>query len=538
MLEVYDRVLPSRSVQTLIAILLILVVLYSFLALFDILRSRIFVRLGLILDEELGHRVFDLVMDRSLLSRPDADPSQPQRDLDQIRGFLSGSGPGALFDLPWIPIYLLMCFVLHPLIGLTALVGSLLLVSLTFVADFATKRSASSTVTAVMTRQILSESVRRNAEVAHAMGMIPRLRHRWSAANDALRAQQRRTSDVTGGLSAISKVLRLLLQSLVLAVGAYLVIMGEATGGIMIAGSILSARAIAPVELAISNWKGFSASRQAWSRLRTELGQQPKSGSLLPLPAPINRLDVEALACRSPDGTKLILKGISFGLVAGQALGVVGPSGAGKSSLARALVGVWSPIAGKIRLDGASLDQWTAVDLGRHVGYLPQDVELFSGTVAENISRFDPGALSTHVIAAAKAADVHSLILQMADGYNTEIGTAGAILSAGQRQRIGLARALYRNPFLVVLDEPNSNLDLAGELALVRAISDVRSRKGIAVIISHKPAILAGVDLLALISEGTLKKLGPPAEVIETVKLANAAGLSSAAASSLKVVQS
>ena len=538
MLEVYDRVLPSRSIQTLLAIVTILAILYAFLALFDILRSRIFVRLGMILDEELGSKVFDLVLHRSLLSRPDADPSQPQRDLDQIRGFLSGAGPGALFDLPWIPVYLLMCFVLHPLIGLTALIGSLILISLTVVADFATRRGTKATVSAIMNRQMISESARRNAEVAHAMGMIPRLRKRWNRANDDLRAQQRRTSDVTGGLSAISKVLRLLLQSLVLAVGAYLVIMGEATGGIMIAGSILAARAISPVELAIGNWKGFIAARQSWARLRAELAQQTDGGSTLPLPAPTSRLDVENLACKSPGGSRLIIRGISFSLVAGQALGIIGPSGAGKSSLARALVNVWSPATGKVRLDGAALEQWSHADRGRHIGYLPQDVELFSGTVAENIARFDPDASPNHVIAAAKAADVHDLILQMPEGYNTEIGTGGAVLSAGQRQRIGLARALYRNPFLVVLDEPNSNLDLTGELALVRAIADIRVRKGIAIIISHKPVILGGVDLLAVIADGTLKKLGPPAEVMETVKLASVAGPALAAASSLKVVQS
>ncbi len=533
MLEVYDRVLPSRSIPTLVSVVLILAVLYAFLALFDILRSRIFSRLGLMLDEDLGPRVFDLVLRQSLRNSPDMDPTQPQRDLDQVRGFLAGAGPGALFDLPWIPIYLVICFALHPVIGMTALGGSVVLVSLTLVAELLTRRATRATVGAAMQRNLLSEAARRNAEVAHAMGMVGRLRNRWSHANDALRGQQRRTSDVSGGLSGISKVLRMFLQSAVLGVGAYLVIQGEATGGIMIAGSILVARAIAPVELAIANWKGFIAARQSWARLRVELEAVSHGERSMPLPPPVLRLDVERLSCAAPGSDRMLVNGVSFGLVAGQALGVIGPSGAGKSSLARAMVGVWPAAIGKVRLDGAALDQWNAEDRGRHVGYLPQDIELFSGTIAENIARFDPEAQSEDIIAAARAADVHDMILQMPGGYNTQIGVGGAILSAGQRQRVGLARALYRNPFLVVLDEPNSNLDLPGEQALIQAIADIRARNGIAVIISHKPSILTGADVLAVMGDGALRKFGTPAEVLEAIRPAAAA----AANAPLKVVQ-
>lgn len=533
MLEVYDRVLPSRSIPTLVSVVLILAVLYAFLALFDILRSRIFSRLGLMLDEDLGPRVFDLVLRQSLRNSPDMDPTQPQRDLDQVRGFLAGAGPGALFDLPWIPIYLVICFALHPVIGMTALGGSVVLVSLTLVAELLTRRATRATVGAAMQRNLLSEAARRNAEVAHAMGMVGRLRNRWSHANDALRGQQRRTSDVSGGLSGISKVLRMFLQSAVLGVGAYLVIQGEATGGIMIAGSILVARAIAPVELAIANWKGFIAARQSWARLRAELEAVSHGERSMPLPPPVLRLDVERLSCAAPGSDRMLVNGVSFGLVAGQALGVIGPSGAGKSSLARAMVGVWPAAIGKVRLDGAALDQWNAEDRGRHVGYLPQDIELFSGTIAENIARFDPEAQSEDIIAAARAADVHDMILQMPGGYNTQIGVGGAILSAGQRQRVGLARALYRNPFLVVLDEPNSNLDLPGEQALIQAIADIRARNGIAVVISHKPSILTGADVLAVMGDGALRKFGSPAEILEAIRPAAAA----AASAPLKVVQ-
>ena len=534
MLEVYDRVLPSRSVPTLVGVSLILLALYAFLALFDIIRSRILVRLAISIDERLSPRVFAIVMGNSLRARPEGDNLQPQRDLDQVRAFLSGAGPGALFDLPWLPLYLLVCFSLHPLIGLTALGGSLALMVVTILADVLTRRATGDAVAASMARNGLSEAARRNAEVAQAMGMIGRLGLRWDGANTALMLHQRRTSDVSGGLGALSKVLRMILQSAVLAVGAYLVITGEATGGIMIAGSILASRAIAPAELAIANWKGFAAARQGWARLKHLLAAATPEGRTMQLPPPRATLSLEGAGATAPGGDRMIVDGITFRAEAGSAIGLIGPSGAGKSTVARLIAGVWPAARGKVRLDGAALDQWDPTERGRHTGYLPQDVSLFAGSVADNIARFDAEATPEAIIAAATAADVHDLILRLPDGYRTEIGSGGAALSAGQRQRIGLARALYGDPFLVVLDEPNSNLDSQGELALTRAIAGVRARGGILVIITHRPSVLSGVDLVGMIGDGRLQQFGPKEEVLAQVLPAAAVP----AVHPLKVVQS
>ncbi len=536
MLEVYDRVLPSRSIPTLIALGLILVVLFAFLALFDIVRSRLLVRLATSIDEKLTPIVFKIVLKNSLRAKADGDNLQPQRDLDQVRAFLSGAGPGALFDLPWMPLYLFVCFLLHPLIGLTALGGAIILIVLTIMAEVMTRKATTDAVQAAMSRNGLSDGARRNSEVAHAMGMVERLRDRWEVANSSFMRHQRRTSDVSGGLGAVSKVLRMLIQSIVLAVGAYLVIQGQATGGIMIAGSILSARAISPVELAISNWKGFSAARQGWARLKDVVPATDVDSNTMELPYPSASLAVENAAGGSPGSDRFLVEGISLRLNAGSAAAIIGPSGAGKSSLARLLVGVWPTWRGKIRLDGAALEQWDPSALGQHIGYLPQDVELFSGTIADNISRFDPNPNPETIIAAARAADVHELILRLPAGYKTEIGGGGAALSAGQRQRIGLARALYGAPFLVVLDEPNSNLDTPGEQALAQSITGVRARGGIVVVITHRPSVLAVVDYVGIVSEGRLKNFGPKEEVFE-MTAANAAAIA-AANQPLKVVQS
>jgi ATP-binding cassette subfamily C protein len=340
---------------------------------------------------------------------------------------------------------------------------------------------------------------------------------RWSDANRKYLEAQQRTSDISGGLGVLSKVFRMMLQSGVLAVGAYLVIHGEATGGIIIAGSILSARALAPVELAIANWRGFIAARQSWRRLSELLSALPVIEDPLPLPKPQNVLAVEGVTLTPPGHQRIVAQDLSFQLRAGQGLGVIGPSASGKSSIARALVGVWRPVQGKVRLDGAALEQWSPEALGPHIGYMPQDVELFGGTIAENIARFIPNADPNSVIRAAQAAGVHEMILGFPEGYSTQIGEAGQFLSAGQRQRIALARALYGDPFLVVLDEPNSNLDAQGEAALTQAIQSVRARGGIAIIIAHRPSALAGVDMVLMMNQGRVQAFGPRDEVLRQV---------------------
>jgi ATP-binding cassette, subfamily C, type I secretion system permease/ATPase len=509
MLEVYDRVVPSHSVPTLVGLVVLACGLYLFHAFLDIVRGRILIRIGDWLDRAFSERAFDIVARWPLRARISGDGLQPMRDLDQVRSYLSGLGPTALFDLPWIPFYLTICYLFHPLLGFTALIGALLLVFLTLVTDRLTRAHTRDITGRVAQRNALAEASRRNAEVLQAMGMRGRLAARWATANDGYMASQRRAADIAGGFGSASKVLRMALQSAVLGVGGYLVIRQEATGGIIIAGAILTSRALAPVELAIAHWKSLVAARQSWKRLQQYWVQLPDESERTPLPPPCKGLAVEIVSVAPPGDQRVVAHEISFTLQPGQGLGIVGPTASGKSSLVRAIVGVWTPASGKVRLDGAALEQWNSEALGPHLGYLPQDVELFAGTVAQNIARFDPEPDVPATIAAATAAGVHETILQLPDGYDTQIGEAGAALSAGQRQRIALARALYRNPFLVVLDEPNSNLDMEGDQALTQAIMGVRARGGIVIVVAHRTSALAGVDQLMVMSQGRVQTLGP-----------------------------
>src|ERR1700716_236638 len=497
MLEVYDRVLPSRSVPTLVGLAILAGGLYSAQGVLDLIRGRVLGRIGTSLDEALNARVFETIVRLPLMVGGRNEGLQPLRDLDNVRSFLGGMGPGAFFDLPWLPFYLAICFAFHVMIGLTALVGAIILVTLTVVTEFMSRAPA--------------------REVLGARGMSGRLTKRWSESNEKYLAGNQRASDVSGGLGAIAKVMRMTLQSAVLAVGAYLVIHQEATAGIIIAGSILSARALAPVDLAIAHWKGFVAARQSWHRLNRLLESLPARATPTLLQDPSKLLSVEGVAIVPPGDQKVIVQDVTFALEAGSGLGVIGPSGSGKSSLVRALVGVWQPLRGKVRLDGAALDQWSSDVLGRHIGYLPQDVELFAGTVAQNICRFDPDAGSESIIAAAKEAGVHEMIIKMRDGYDTQIGEQGAALSAGQAQRVALARALYGNPFLIVLDEPNSNLDTEGDEALTRAVRAARERGAIVVVVAHRPIGIEAVDQLLVLRDGRMQAFGPKEQVLGQV---------------------
>src|SRR3984957_3909471 len=496
MLEVYDRVLPSRSVPTLVGLVVLAGGLYIAQGVLDLIRGRILGRIGTALDEALNNRVFDIIVRLPLMIGGRNEGLQPLRDLDNVRSFLGSMGPGAFFDLPWLPFYLAICYAFHVMIGLTALVGAVILVTLTIITEFLSRTPAKEAMGLAAHRNDLAATSRRNAEVLVAMGMSGRLTRRWSEANQKYLAGNQRASDVAGGLGAVAKVMRMTLQSAVLAVGAYLVIHQEATAGIIIAGSILSARALAPVNLAIAHWKGFVAARQSWHRLNRLLESLPARSVQTLLQNPSSRLSVEAVTIVPPGDQKIIVQDITFALSAGNGLGIIGPSGSGKSSLVRALVGVWMPARGKVRLDGAALDQWAPDVLGRHVGYLPQDVELFAGSVAQNICRFDPEAKADSIIAAAKEAGVHEMIIKMRDGYDTQIGEQGTPLSAGQAQRVAVARALIGNPFLIVLDEPNSNLDTEGDEALSRAVRAARERGAIVVVVAHRPIGIEAVDQL------------------------------------------
>ena len=517
MLQVYDRVLESGSVPTLVGFAILAGGLYLFQAVLDIVRGRVLLRIGEHFDSRFSGRVHGAVLRLPLLARMPGDGLQPLRDLDNVRGFLSGQGPTALFDLPWMPLYLGICFLFHVWIGVTALVGALVLVSLTVLSNILSQKPIRETIASNMIRNGLLEASRRNAEVVQAMGLGGRLEARWGRANADYLVANRKAGDIAGGLGSLSRTLRLMLQSAILGVGAWLVIEQQATGGVMIASSIMMGRALAPVDLAIASWKPFLMARQSWARLQDLFAKIPPAPDVMDLPAPTVDLRVEGVTILPPGEKRPTVTGISLAVQAGSALGIIGPSGSGKSTLARALVGAWTPAGGKVRLDGASLEQWDREALGRHIGYLPQGVELFDGTIAENIARFEEDAEPDAIVAAARAAGAHELILRFEEGYQTRIGEGGSALSAGQRQRIGLARALYGSPFLVVLDEPNANLDVEGEAAVVRAIAGVRERGGIAVVIVHRPSAIGVIDRVLVMENGRQKAFGPRDEVLSQV---------------------
>ncbi len=518
MMEIYDGVLASRSVSTLVGLSILAAFLFAFQGVLDILRGRLVIRIGRYIGDRLSVRVYNMLGRLKLLGRSAGDGMQPMRDIDQIRNFLSGPGPMALCDLPWIPFYIFLCFMLHIWIGVTALVGAMILISLTALSGRFTRNLSMEATTMEAQRNAHAAASRRNAEVLQAMGFGPRFASAWGEVNRNFLNSQQQLSERHGGLGALSKVLRIALQSSVLGVGAYLVIHQQATAGIIIAGAIISARALAPVDLAIANWRSFATFRQGWGRITELLHLLPDSEPRLALPTPGESLSVEGVTLAPPGHRAAVVHDISFRLEKGQVLGIVGPSAAGKSCLVRALVGVWTPVRGAVRIDGALLSQWPAEALGPHIGYLPQDVELLSGTIAQNISRFDPEPESEAVIAAAQAASMHADILRLPNGYETEIGEDGAVLSAGQRQRVALARALYGDPFLVVLDEPNSNLDAEGDMALTRAILGIRERGGISIVVAHRPSALAGADLVLAMGQGRLVEFGPRDEILEKLR--------------------
>ncbi|HEY4136573.1 MAG TPA: type I secretion system permease/ATPase [Alphaproteobacteria bacterium] len=517
MLQVYDRVIPSRSIPTLVGISILAVALFSAHGFLEFIRGRILLRIGRSLDEQISPRVFTIIARLPLTRQSVSEGLQPLRDLDQIRNFFASGGPIAFFDLPWLPFYLVICFAFHPWLGYAAIGGAVVLSVLTLLIEVFTKMALRTAADHGAVRNSLAEASRRNAEVLAAMGMTLRIAAIWNVENQKHMVAHSAASDIAGALSGASKIFRIALQSGVLGLGAYLAIYGEASPGIIIASSIISARALAPVDTAIGNWKGFVAARQSWHRLAAVLATFPEERKPLALRKPERTLSVEGLSVAPPGEKRHVIRNVSFQLQCGSALGVIGPTAAGKSTLARAIIGIWAPAAGCVRLDAAALDQWSPDALGCHIGYLPQDIELFDGTVGQNIARFAPEPEAETVIAAAEAAGVHQMVLRLPKGYETRIGEGGFALSAGQRQRVALARALYGEPFLVVLDEPNANLDAEGEQALTNAIIGVRNRGGIAVIVAHRPNALAAVDMVLMMNEGEVQAFGPQEEVLRKV---------------------
>ncbi len=504
-----------------------IVVAYAFYGIFDVMRSQMLADVASSLDRSLSGRIQAIEM-RIALERPDArEQVSPTRDLDQVRSFIASAGPPALIDLPWIFFFLLILTLVHYWLGLVTLIGMIGLGILTWTAERVSSKHVAAVTDAAARRRMLGERQWRHAEIITSLGMRERVMLQWRRVHLQFLKEQAALTSTSSKLSGISKVSRMFLQSAVLTVGAMLVIDGKASAGIIFASSILSGRALAPVDQAIANWKNFVGARQSWARLDNLLRQVPAAArERIQLPSPSQTLVVESLSLTPPSSSsRTTVADVSFQIRAGQVLGIIGPSASGKSSLVRGVIGAWKPVRGAIRLDGASLDQWDSETLGRHIGYLPQSVELFAGTIAENIARFEPSAPSELVIAAAQAAGVHNMILQLPDGYDLQVGEDGAHLSAGQRQRIALARALYRDPFLVVLDEPNSNLDPEGEAALAQAVGSVKGRGGIVLLVAHRAGILATADLALLMRGGTAQAFGPRDEVLAQIPRSAPGGL-------------
>ena len=523
MLQVYDRVIPSHNVATLFGLSVIVVVAYLLQGYFDALRGRMLARIGAVFDVKLQPRIHFALVSLPLRGTMPILAQQPLRDLDQLRLFLSGAGPTAFLDMPWIPLFLIALFLFHPVIGLIASCGAAAIVGMTLLTEWQSRNAAKVSMEGSAQRQVLADALRQNADVIRALGMTGRMANRWSHTNEHFINHNTRLADMHANLSAAAKVLRFVLQSAVLGVGAYLVVMEQASGGIMIASSIMMGRALAPVEVALAHWKQLVAAREGIGRLRAVLkATAPPPAPAVILERPHHTLTVENLSVIVPGTQKTVISQVSFGLRAGTGLALLGASAAGKSSLARALVGIWPAATGAIRLDGAAIDRWDSDDLGRHIGYLPQDVALFDGTVAMNIGRFDEAATSDAVLDAARVAGAHEMILRLPDGYDTRIGERGTSLSAGQRQRIGLARAVFGRPFLVVLDEPNANLDADGENALVGAIETLRRDQSIVVVISHRPSALAVLNMTMVVYDGRSIAFGPREEVFARVAKAAA----------------
>ncbi|MDD5319902.1 MAG: type I secretion system permease/ATPase [Methylococcales bacterium] len=513
MLQLYDRVVPTGNRSTLLMLTLIVIVLFLTMGALEWVRSQILVRVSSRLETLLNERLFQVAFIQSLYTGGQKASSQPLDDLTSLRQFMTGSGLFAFFDVPWMPVYIAVMFIFHPLYGWAAVATSIILIIIAIIQEKSTSKLLGEANTLAIAGRGLVNKNLRNAEVIESMGMLQNIRRRWVEGTRQVLVLQATASSRAGLISGLSKVIRLSSQSLILGLGAYLVIENEITPGLMIAGSILLGRALAPIDIMIGSWKGFINARTQYKRLNEMLIQIPAESEKMTLPAPEGSFKIEAAVVIPPGAKTPVLKGITLAIAKGDVVGVIGPSGAGKSTFARALLGIWPTANGKIRLDGADVFAWNRHELGPFIGYLPQDIELFEGTISENIARFgdiDP----EKVVDAAKMADVHDLILRLPEGYDTHIGASGGNLSGGQRQRIGLARALYGDPVVVVLDEPNSNLDEQGELALSNAISRLKQKRVTVIVITHRNNVLANVDKLLILNDGLLSVYGPRDQVI------------------------
>jgi PrtD family type I secretion system ABC transporter len=511
MLQIYDRVLPSRSETTLVMLSLLVAGLLLTIGLLEWVRTQILVRAGARIDQMLNRRILTAVFHIN-----SGGSANAVRDFDAIREFFTGSGFLAFLDAPWAPIFIGVCFVMNPWLGVLALGGSILLLGLAVLNEVMTRKPLAEAGQENVAANSFVDSSLRSSEAVHAMGMMPGIIDRWLEKRDRVLALQAVASDRAGLLMSATKFIRMLLQSAILGLGAYLAIQNVISPGAMIAASIIMGRALAPVEMAVGQWRQFINARTAYARLKNLLAAAPEAAEPMRLPTPLGALEADRILAAPPGSRLPVLKGVSFSLAPGEALGVIGPSAAGKSTLARVLVGVWPIGGGTVRVDGNDLRNWSREQLGPHIGYLPQDVALFDGTVAENIARFgpiDPEA----VVAAAQHAGVHDIVLRLPGGYETRIGAGGSVLSGGQRQRIGLARALYGDPALIVLDEPNSNLDSSGEQALLEAMAHLRERGATVIVITHRMNVLAAVTKVLVLKDGVVENFGPRDSVLASV---------------------
>lgn len=515
MLQLFDRVLSSRSEETLILLTAAALGAVAIMGVLTSIRWSLLVRASGKLDTLLGERVHGALI-RQTLANNTARNAQGMRDLSQIRNFLAGQDIHTLFDLPWAPLFLVIIYILHPLLGLIATAGAIVLLLAAFINQWLTNKPLGEANEAARQAHAVAESNVRNAEVIEGMGMLKGAAERWRERNSKVLRHQSDATDRGSWMLSFTRAGRLGLQMIMMGAGAWLVIQGQVSPGAMIAGALIMARALQPFERAISTWKNMLTTRAAYLRLSALLESAPPIVSTVALPRPEGRLEADGVMYFPPRSETAIIKGVSFTLEAGEALGVVGPSGAGKSSLAKLLVGVWAASRGTVRLDGADVASWDRNQLGQYLGYLPQEVELFSGTVAENISRFTE-ATSEEIILAAQRAGVHDMVLHLPDGYDTQIGEGGAMLSGGQRQRVGLARALFRDPPLLILDEPNANLDSEGEAALVASLTEAKARGVTIVIVAHRPSMLGFVDKILLLQDGRVSMFGPRSEVLPKV---------------------
>lgn len=513
MLQVYDRVLGSKSQETLVALSLLVVFLYSIMGILDFTRGRIMARVGARFQSALDRRVFDAVIRKSAVA-PDLKTQSGLNDLEAIQRFITSPVLLAFFDLPWTPIFLAGIFIFHPMLGWMAIGGAVLLILITLLNQFLSRRPQHEAGIAGQEANMLSSQVREEAEMVQAMGMRDAAFSRWEKSRNTALISQIKATDVGGGFSSLTKTLRLFLQSAMLGLGAYLVLQNEMTPGAMIAGSILLGRALAPVEMMLNQWALVQRAGKGWENLSELLGTVPVEPPRTPLPQPKARLIAQSLTVVPPGEKVAALRGLAFELHPGQALGVIGASGAGKSTLARAVTGVWRPAGGSLRLDAAALEHYDPAILGQHIGYLPQRIQLFDGTIAENIARLANAPDAEKVIQAAKSAAAHEMILELPNGYDTRVSAVQSRLSGGQMQRIGLARAMYGDPVIVVLDEPNSNLDNIGSEALNVAIRGIKARNGAVMIMAHRPAAIQECDMLMVLDKGVVTAFGPRDEVL------------------------